>query len=106
MKVSRLLGFSGSWLVTAVVIAFDLGVNDTLFFPTLCLGIPAFVGLGVSLRALRSKPEPLERRQVVGFGVLGALVVMLSVLLLIAVTYWGEPLPGDEPMDETGQFQN
>jgi hypothetical protein len=106
MKVSRLLGFSGSWLITAIVIAFDFGADDTLFWPTLALGLPAFVGLGVSLRELRVKRQPLVRRDVVGFGVLGAVVVMLSVLFLVSVTFWGEPLPGEESGDEAAQFQN
>ena len=95
MRVSSLLGLSVGWLLTCLVVAFDVGAEDLIFVPTLALGLPALIGLGLGIRAYMraSPPEPLKLGRLVGFGVLGALFVTLAVLGLIAIFYWGEPLP-------------
>lgn len=95
MKTSGLLGLSLGWLLASIAIAIDLGPRDMLFVPTLAVGTPALVGLFTSLRTLRRDKEPLQRGRLIGFSLLGAVIVFASVLLLVAVVYKGQPLPGE-----------
>ena len=95
MRVSSLLGLSVGWLLTCLVMAFDVGTDDLIFVPTMALGLPALIGLVSGIRKHRqtSPPEPLMLWRLIGFGVLGVVFVTLAVLGLIAIFNWGEPLP-------------
>ncbi|MFO0595805.1 MAG: hypothetical protein U0228_10885 [Myxococcaceae bacterium] len=95
MKTSGLLGLSLGWLVASLAIAVDFGPHDTLFWPTLAIGLPALVGLVTSLRSIKTDKEPLQRGRVIGFSLVGAIIVFASVLLLVAMIFKGQPLPGE-----------
>lgn len=94
MKVSSLLGLSLGWVLTALAVALDVGAQDPLFWPALAMTLPAVLGLGGVLRSLRQKPEPLEAKRVIGFAVVGGVLVTVAVLLIIAGMYWNKPPPG------------
>ena len=95
MRVSSLLGLSVGWLITSLGIAFDVGADDLIFFPSLALGLPAVFGLVMGLRAFRKArpPEPVSMARLIGFGVLGVVLMTLASLGLIAAFYWGQPVP-------------
>lgn len=95
MRVSNLLGLSAGWLLTSLGVAFDVGVEDLIFFPALALGLPAVLGLVVGARKFRktSPPETLQLGRLIGFGVLGIVLMTVATLALIAAFYWGEPVP-------------
>jgi len=95
MRVSNWLGLTAGWLVTSLGMAFDVGVHDLIFFPTLVLGVPALVGLVMAIRRFQkaSPPETLQWSRLIGFAVLGVLLMTAATLGLIAAFYWGEPLP-------------
>ncbi|MDP1821600.1 MAG: hypothetical protein Q8L48_00070 [Archangium sp.] len=95
MRVSSLLGLSVGWLISTLGFAFDVGTHDVIFYPTLLLGLPAVLGLVVSVRRYRAVApvEPFSLGRFLGFGVLGVVIVTLAVLVVISIFYWGEPLP-------------
>lgn len=95
MRVSSLLGLSVGWLITTWVFAFDVGADDVIFVPTLGLGLVALLGLVVSGRRYRAAApvEPFSLVRFIGFAVLGVAIVTLAVLGLVAIFYWGEPIP-------------
>ena len=95
MRVSSLLGLSTGWLATSVGLAVDVGVDDLVFWPTLVLGLPAAFGLVMSIRQFRkaSPPEALQLGRLAGFSIIGVLLMGLGQLGLIALFYWGQPLP-------------
>lgn len=95
MRVSSLLGLSVGWLITTWGVAFDVGADDVIFVPTLALGLVALVGLVVSGRRYRAAApvEPFSLVRFIGFAVLGVVIVTLAVLGLIAIFYWGAPIP-------------
>ena len=95
MRVSNLLGFATGWLITSVGVAIDVGADDVIFFPSLALGLPAVFGLVVGLRKFQkaSPPEPIQLSRLVGFGVLGVVLMTLASLGLIAAFYGGQPVP-------------
>jgi hypothetical protein len=92
MRVSSLLGLSVGWLITSLGMAFDVGADDRIFFPTLALGLPAVLGLIMSVRAFRkaSPREPLMLSRLIGFGILGVVLMTAVTLGLIAIFYWGQ----------------
>jgi hypothetical protein len=95
MRVSSLLGLSTGWLMTSVGLALDVGVDDLIFYPTLVLGLPAVFGLVMGIRKFRkaSPPETLQLGRLIGFGILGIVLMTAATLGLITVFYWGQPLP-------------
>lgn len=100
MKASSMLGMSVGWALTSLAIAVDVGVEDALFWPCLAMTLPAVLGIGGVLRTVKKKPEPLEKKHLIGFGLLGAVLVVLSVLAIIAGIYWNKPPPADVVVDE------
>jgi hypothetical protein len=95
MKVSSMLGLSIGWALTALAVAIDVGTEDALFWPALAMTVPAIIGIGGVLRALRQKPEPLQGLRVIGFAFIGGLVVTLAVLAIIAGLFWNKPPAGE-----------
>ena len=96
MRNSSLLGLSVGWLLASLAMAFDVGTEDLLFYPSLALGLPTLLGLMVGVQTHRKADphQPLSVRHFIGFAVLGGVIVLLSALALITGLYWGEPLPG------------
>ncbi len=96
MRNSSLLGLSLGWLLASLAMAFDVGIDDPLFFPSLALGLPTILGLmaGVQTHRKTAPHQPISVRHFIGFALVGVVIVVLSALALITGLYWGEPLPG------------
>ena len=65
----------------------DHGITRTILL--------AILGLVVGARKFRkaSPPETLRVGGLIGFGVLGIVLMTVATLALIAAFYWGEPMP-------------
>ncbi len=87
MRLSSMLGLSSGWLFAASFCAIDVGFEDPLFFPCVALSVPALIGVVASVRALRLKHERLEPVRIASFAVLGAFVVTVAVLAIIAALF-------------------
>ena len=95
MRFSNWIGLTTGWLITSVGVAIDVGAEDVIFYPSLVLGLPALIGLVMTIQKFRkaSPPQSLQLGRLVGFGILGVVLMTLATLGLITAFFWGQPLP-------------